>query len=528
MYIYKTMNCFKITTLVQTTPTTMKSNLAVLFLLFCTCFGDEASPSTDGGQQPVGGETNVDVKKPEIQQLARESLAQYDLKSSNENLHKVVDIKSATVQVVAGTMTRITFEAKMTSCGRVDVDKLETCPILIGAATKICKASIWDRPWLANGKEITINCEEAPSTDGGQRLVGGQTNVDVKKPEIQQLARESLAQYDLKSSNENLHKVVDIKSATVQVVAGTMTRITFEVKMTSCGRVDVDKLETCPILIGAATKICKASIWDRPWLENGKEITINCEEAPSTDGGQQPLGGQQPVGGETKVDVKKPEIQQLARESLAQYDLKSSNENLHKVVDIKSATVQVVAGTMTRITFEAKMTSCGRVDVDKLETCPILIGAATKICKASIWDRPWLENGKEITINCEEAPSTDGGQQPVGGETKVDVKKPEIQQLARESLAQYDLRSNNENLHKVVKIKSATSQVVAGTMTRITFEAKETSCGRVDVDELETCPILRGAVAKLCKASIWDRPWLVNGKEITVDCKLARQKYRKY
>ncbi|KAM7363377.1 sarcocystatin-A-like [Cochliomyia hominivorax] len=115
------------------------TKLFVFFILTLTIVN--AMPNEE---QLVGGRKPTDLKK-----------AEEDLNASLSKLaagdgpnYKVGKVYSADTQVVAGTLTRIVADL-------VDAD----------GNTKKGKVSIWSRPWLPNGVEVTFEF------DGEEKIV---------------------------------------------------------------------------------------------------------------------------------------------------------------------------------------------------------------------------------------------------------------------------------------------------------------------------------------------------------------------
>ncbi|KAH8250092.1 hypothetical protein KR026_004897, partial [Drosophila bipectinata] len=88
-------------------------------------------------------------------------------------------------------------------------------------------------------------------------------------------------------------------------------------------------------------------------------------------------GGVNPLEGERLEKAK-----ETLRSSLEK--LASGDGPSYQVVKVKSATTQVVAGSLEK--FEVELSN----------------GSDNKDCIVSIWSQPWLkENGTKLTIECE-------------------------------------------------------------------------------------------------------------------------------
>ncbi|XP_077300833.1 uncharacterized protein LOC143921405 [Arctopsyche grandis] len=228
----------------------------------------------------VSARSNSDGEIMRLAKLATETLDHFD----SDDLKRVVLEVLSSKKFKKGSASTYFIKMKVaTSKCLESVDNDEKCSSLLSNdKTTTCHVQVEVK---SNGdtKVIKSNCsKDDDSLKRSKRgLTGAPAPVAITDAEIQKLAHKSLAHFDLTSSNEKLHRVMTIKSATRQVVAGTLTKIIFEAKETSCGRNDVKALESCPVLDEAILKICTASIWERLWLENGTDITIKCEEAPA-------------------------------------------------------------------------------------------------------------------------------------------------------------------------------------------------------------------------------------------------------
>ncbi|XP_058988158.1 sarcocystatin-A-like [Musca domestica] len=85
------------------------------------------------------------------------------------------------------------------------------------------------------------------------------------------------------------------------------------------------------------------------------------------------------------------------------------------------------------------------------------------------------------------------------GGVKTVTNLQEVERELRMSLSK--LEAGDGPHYKLRKVNKATRQVVAGSLTKIEADLED-SAGKV----------------KPCKVSIWSRPWLPNGIEVTFEC----------
>ncbi|GJQ69211.1 hypothetical protein Trydic_g12129, partial [Trypoxylus dichotomus] len=107
-------------------------------------------------------------------------------------------------------------------------------------------------------------------------LVGGVSDVSTSDPTVVDLARSSLVLFDGTSNHPNKYKVVEITSATKQVVAGFSYKINVVIAPSDCAKSDSKPAHECNSLQGGKRNSCEISIWDRSWLPQGRETTFKC------------------------------------------------------------------------------------------------------------------------------------------------------------------------------------------------------------------------------------------------------------
>uniref|UniRef100_A0A2A4K985 Cysteine proteinase inhibitor n=1 Tax=Heliothis virescens TaxID=7102 RepID=A0A2A4K985_HELVI len=441
-----------------------------------TCFEDKAKVRRD----LAGGITEQDPKNPDYIELAKQSMHKY----LSENPHitqspgVIPVIEKVTTQVVAGSLTRIDFHFQASGTGSQQDHK-----------TMKCHAEIWERPWL-QFKEINVTCFE-DKAKVRRNVPGGITEQDSKNPDYIELAKQSMHKY----LSENPHitqspgVIPVIEKVTTQVVAGSLTRIDFHFQASGTGSQQNHK-----------TMKCHAEVWERPWLQL-KEINVTCFEAKAKVRRDVP-------GGITEQDPKNPHYMELAEQSLRKY----LSENPHitqspgVIPVIEKVTTQVVAGSLTRIDFHFQASGTGSQQ-----------DHVTMKCHAEVWERPWLQF-KEINVTCFEAKAK-VRRDLAGGITEQDPKNPDYIELATQSLHKY--LSENPHITQspgvVPVVDKVTTQVVAGSMTRIDFHFQASGTGSQQDHK-----------TMKCHAEVWERPWLESKTEITVSCAYANKRVKRH
>lgn len=166
-----------------------------------------------------------------------------------ENL-ELVSIDKSKVQTVAGKLYHIDVTLKN------------------GGDNKKCVLKVWYQLWVSEDPiEVNAECDDNEkythkvSKRSTGPIVGGHTVIENPEddPKIQGYVSDALVSYNA-GKYGNTHSLVKITRATVQIVAGASYNIDVQFRN------------------GEETKDCKINVWDRSWLPNGKQITVNCDE----------------------------------------------------------------------------------------------------------------------------------------------------------------------------------------------------------------------------------------------------------
>lgn len=104
------------------------------------------------------------------------------------------------------------------------------------------------------------------------------------------------------------------------------------------------------------------------------------------------------------------------------------------------------------------------------------------------------------------------------GITPMNLSDPAIMSkvtnLALVAVQDINLRSNSLHYQRLAEVRSASYQVVAGTIYYIQFSLIETSCNNTQqirnlaAGELDTTCPYSGSPTQVCQVSIWDQPWI--------------------
>ncbi|XP_063539024.1 uncharacterized protein LOC134748233 [Cydia strobilella] len=424
---------------------------------------------------------NVD---PEIRNMVQQALKSLEHKTDANRKLKVVDVKSVSTKLMAGLLTKVAFSVGYTNCLKDKNVDDNTCELLQNTPIRECEAQVWDRPWLADSRQINVKCEEDTDIHSDiekneipvfrkkrSNFVGGEKEKNPNDPLYKQLADESIKQH--LASTHGLPvtvKELKVKRVVTQVVAGTLTKIDFDV-------------------IPADGEIfsCHSEVWEQPWLKR-KEITVTCPK------NQRRKRGLNLKGGMKNQDPEDPTYRKLAQESLEKYRATLVGGQLNvKELKVTRVATQVVSGTKTFIDFTVFPTNGDKIT-----------------CHSEIWEQLWL-NKKDIDVNCGVNQQENRAKRGLpGGHKEQNTEDPKYRKLTQESLDKYRTTLVGGQLNvKEFKITKVTTQVVSGTKTFIDFTVFPTNGDKI-----------------ICHSEIWEQPWL-NKKEIDVNCGVKKQQRKK-
>ncbi|PZC74549.1 hypothetical protein B5X24_HaOG207683 [Helicoverpa armigera] len=482
---------------------------------------------------------NVTVDDPKVVEMLQEAIQYLETQSVKNNKQKIVNINSISSQIIAGFLTKIEFVVGYTNCtdeSKTRDNAFQKCEVLKDEALRLCKAQIWDRSWIMDGRQVEVSCDDVlksnevqsarnkrsiDSIGGSVRRSGSKDNqIDYKK-----LAEDALQKFMLTSANRQHYVVLKVEKA-----SGTDSQQDH------------------------VTMKCHAEVWERPWLEPKAEFSVSCANAdkrvkrhlkvPShsmkhnsvalnyevlddeKNGNQKERDHVSSLRGHTEEvkDPSQPEYKILAEEALRKYELKSTV--YHKVVEVKRVVTRVVSGLKYNINFNAAPTTCLlNVTSARARSCKP-VADVILYCHTEIWDRPWLKR-KKIDVNCYADDSEDSDIDLSSKPANANNNNSEIYlKLAEEASEKYLTTSNRKYVHKVTEILSGSEQVTNESLITIVFSLSPTTCLRNDTTK-KSCNLKQPLVVFHCSAEIRNSSSLEHEKEIEVTCKKRSEEKNK-
>nr|XP_009505707.1 PREDICTED: kininogen-1 [Phalacrocorax carbo] len=213
----------------------------------------------------------------EVSEILKQAIQKFNRHSNEPALFKLVEIKEAKIQVVAGWNYVIKYDIEETNCSKDQFQDLTPeCKITSRGHIGKCDAKAFEN---LHGQMVDIESQcKFPAEDKGihDACSGCPTTIPKDSPELKELLKVSMEKYNSESNDDFYYKVGEIETATVQVVAGAIYRIQFAVQKTNCSKKEFKKLhEDCEATSGNAPLLCEAHIYVIPW-ENKTFPQVNC------------------------------------------------------------------------------------------------------------------------------------------------------------------------------------------------------------------------------------------------------------
>lgn len=220
----------------------------------------------------------------------------------------------------------------------------------------------------------------------------------------------------------------------------------------------------------------------------------------------------------------------------AAISLDSIDDDNHKrvILQILSAKKLKLDGIYYHIILRLGISQCSENEDD--ENCrEKLFADLTKICKVLVHVEDDFSNPKVVKSQCQNTKKDDRDRNRtnysryrrdtlVGVPSDLPVDNSIILEFTKDTLNELDAQSEEPNRHKLFKIVSATSQVVAGIKYEIKIIISLSDCLKNDTKLLEECNIPQNATYKSCNVKVWDQPWL-EYREITYGCDDKNKEY---
>ncbi|KAF4518146.1 hypothetical protein B566_EDAN008848 [Ephemera danica] len=414
-----------------------------------------------------------------------------------------------------------------------DSPKLKTSPLTEGVAqtqqaeesTPVSQAE--GQPEQAEQIEYAEPHSTERRSRRSTKSLGAQETVDLEKEGtlLKELAQLALDNIDDIDDDRMRRKLLEIVGAKKQVVNGYTYQLTLRVGVmppcedgTQCYEGDLPSL-LCQVWVhrSAATRTeqPQTRVMRSSCMPEDLTDVQEAPERPSSTSTQN-FTEQHPSvvhrtkrstpGGRNPANVNDPYIQEMAQFAVSELDKSSGSPNSRLLVRIVSAETQVVAGKLTHLTLELGQSDCLKGSTGP---CSLSANGERGHCTVSVWDRPWLKKRVIEDFSCTPVSSSSRGKRDtlLGGRHAANIADPYIQEVSQFALSELDHSSNSLYTRQVVRIVSAETQVVAGTLIHLTLELAYSNCSK-GAETNVNCSLQDNLDRERCTLSVWDRPWL--------------------
>ncbi|XP_067900663.1 cystatin-like [Heterodontus francisci] len=110
----------------------------------------------------------------------------------------------------------------------------------------------------------------------GSTILGGPEDASPNDAKVIEVAQFAVAEFNKKSNDAYLYKIVTIVSAQKQVVSGVKYILKVEVGRTQCRQGMADALESCDFAEPPQKRLCDFDIVTVPWTEEINLVKNSC------------------------------------------------------------------------------------------------------------------------------------------------------------------------------------------------------------------------------------------------------------
>ncbi|XP_037786056.1 uncharacterized protein LOC119581949 isoform X1 [Penaeus monodon] len=349
----------------------------------------------------------------------------------------------------------------------------------------------------------------------------------------------------LKARADTAVKISEIVTAHKQVVSGQLVYLTLRVGETVCP-IGTPSLNACAFDPSEDAHICEIVVWERPWLNSTKVIDEKSRCAETEDDNDFNVWGiintLHPTGAEIPVQTLPQGIseQQLGLEAFNYVDRGSESKFRGELVsyDIGRILFDPVQNmTQVQVNVEYGFNLCLRSPDEKTDprVCPRDNHRDHYICSVTVVHNPNQIASLDVVpvveddddIKCERRRSVDEElvvpvRAPcLGCPQAAPLNDPTILEIADFALKEYDRASNEDELHMILRLVKAQTQVVAGVKYYLTIELAETHCKKqltgVDVNRT-FCPQDVTEETEICDLHVVDQPWVPSRDLVASQC----------
>ncbi|KAG8263586.1 hypothetical protein J6590_029064 [Homalodisca vitripennis] len=346
-------------------------------------------------------------------------------------------------------------------------------------------------------------------------IPGGLSPANPNDPDVQDAARFAVSAVDQRSNSLFSSKLVVVKEAKTQVVAGTNYYLKLQLVETNC-RKNAPTNSACRPTPDKVVQECDVVVYDRPWDKHRELTSVKCSPVSDNSARQQ---RRVMVGGLTPANPNDANVKEAANFAVSEVDRRSNSLFSSKLLVVKEAKTQVVAGVNYHLKLQLVESNCRKGSAVN-SACSPAAGKVVQECDMVVYDRPWDKHRELISVRCSPVADNKVRNQRdvlVGGQSPADPNDAGVKKAAKFAVSEIDRRSNSLFSSKLVVVKEAKTQVVAGTNYYLKLQLVETNC-RKGTKVNSACNAAPDKVIQECDVVVYDRPWDKHRELTSVTC----------
>ncbi|XP_064623836.1 cathepsin F-like [Lineus longissimus] len=246
----------------------MASQMAVLVLVGLSLFV---------GIFATGGWGNVPLHDPRLNELTNYAINKLNTKEGNVYWSKLVQIKSASKQVVNGLRWKITFSWKPTRCTlqiSLQAPDPNACEFDSDAQESTCTVELYEAPYYHDQPntprepQVTrLQCnqpqQKAKVATYNTRVGGAHPISNLDDETVVTAAKKAVERINMATNSMYLKSLIRIQSATRQETSGSRIRLKLAMGTSTCrkqGSQLFATVEHCPLAVNSVPEICSVSV----------------------------------------------------------------------------------------------------------------------------------------------------------------------------------------------------------------------------------------------------------------------------
>ncbi|XP_075426774.1 T-kininogen 2-like [Ascaphus truei] len=289
-----------------------------------------------------------------------------------------------------------------------------------------------------------------------------------------------------------LHRITEARTRP-ENDGGTHNFVKYEIYESSCA-VKSDKVwQECDYKRSEAqTGACSAHVLINKQLKINDVILQNCSyiavEDPVTYSSYACRGCWKPI------DINSVELLHIVKYAIETMNRIGSHPFHFDLEEMKNASSQVVRGWNYKMVYTVRQTNCSKSELpDLTPKCKLDTNGFSGYCETKVYIGPG-DIIKVVSQICK----TDTGF-CLSCRTEVDPHDPELRDLLRQVIDEYNSDNNHTNLYNIFSVGRATKEGFGGTMYDVSFTIKETNCTKSVYAILgDECQISESSVILSC------------------------------